>query len=106
MKRFYIIDDYSSAGRAIWDWFLLEQMPLLPSKPKGWDRQSPLPEGDWTVANGMWAQSSDESYMEAGIRKPTFGQLPVIFCVTDDGIEEQCRVTATQAREFVAARIG
>ncbi len=104
-KKFFIVDDYSSSDgtKVLWDKWLYYGLPSLPSKPKGWDQ--PLPEGDWTMANGMWSMASDGAYSKAGIRKPTFDQLPVIFCVTDACVEEQCRVDVAQANAFIRARI-
>ncbi|MBX9671048.1 MAG: hypothetical protein K2X93_25880 [Candidatus Obscuribacterales bacterium] len=103
--KFYIIDDYTVSGKCIWDEFLLTEVAKLPSRPQGWTKPAGLPDGDWTMANGMWPMASDGAYIGAGIRKPTFEQLPVVFCVTEAGVEEQCRVTAAQAAAFVRARI-
>lgn len=106
-KKFYIIDDHESADckKVLWDAWLYEGLPHLPSKPPGWKKCPSLPEGNWTMASESWSLLSDGAYIGAGIRKPTHDQLPVIFCVTADGVEERCRVNVEQANEFIRARI-
>jgi hypothetical protein len=106
MKRFYIVDDYTS--NPIWDEFLCEQARTLPSKPqgKGWERWcGSVPQGSYTIANGMAPLASGEAYAEAGITEPTYDQLPVVFCVTENGVEQQRNVTAAQAAAFIRSRI-
>ena len=99
-KRFFIIEDYTSCS--IWDTFILESMLTLPSKPRGWERpKNTLPEGDWTLACGHHQMASDGAYEKAGIPKPTFEQLPAVFCVDDHGVRDRYRVTAQQALDFV-----
>lgn len=107
-NTFYIIDDYTSQGTAIWDDFLYNEQPKLPTRPRGegWAGRLTAPEGTWGLANGMYSMGSAADYKNAGIRRPAFVELPVVFCVKDDGsVEEQCKVSAAQAREFIAARI-
>lgn len=106
MTRFLIVDDYTS--KAIWDDFLLRAMLGLKSKPMHWEDcpQNTLPEGNWTMANGMHPMASDGAYARFGVRKPAYEELPVVFAVKSDGsVEEQCQVTADQAAAFVSERI-
>ncbi len=108
MKRFLIVDDHSSC--AIWDTFLYEVAKTLKSKPKqaGWEKWCPsVPEGDWNVANAMNAMMPpDSAYANFGVRVPKFEEMPLIFVVNPDGsVEEQLRITAQQAGEFINARI-
>lgn len=104
-KNFYIIEAYTRMS--IWDDFLLNHASKLPTKPVGWNtRLHDIPEGDYTVGHGIFYWFGSGSLCaDAGIRKPEFEELPVIFCVTIEGVEEQCNVTAEQAADFIRARI-
>ena len=105
MPQFLIVDDYTD--KPIWDDFIFRAMLSLKSKPVAWTRkENTLPEGPWTLFNGMYPLASDKAYKEFGVRKPAFNELPVIFVLNCDGtVQEQCNVTADQAAEFIAARI-
>ncbi len=108
MKSFFIIDDYTSY--CLWDGFLHEVLPKLPSKPKIFE-ESPreelknIPVGDWQIANGMHTMATPGAYVKAGIPQVTFEQLPAIFCVTDDGIVGQYRVKEKETEEFIRANL-
>ncbi len=100
MKRFLIIDDYTVY--CLWDNFIYEVLPKLKSKPQGWkDRCPEIPEGDWTMAHGMHQIATDNAYLTAGIPKPTFEQLPAIFCLTDNGIVGEYKVDNVKAKDFM-----
>ncbi len=112
MKAIYIIDDYTEF--CLWDLVIDEVLPNLKTRPSGWNdlpanrRERDLPEGDWTLANGMHTIATDNAYKNAGIRRPAFEELPVMFCVHEDGrVEEQTRVrSAEAAAAFLRERIG
>ncbi len=101
MQRFFVIEDYTVC--TVWDRLILEEMLGLPSKPVGWGRtENTLPEGNWTLGHGIHQMATDGAYEKAGIPKPSFEQLPAMFCVDDDGIVGQYRVTtAPRAVEFI-----
>lgn len=108
MKRFLIVDDHSSAGKAIWDNFIYEVLPNLKNRPKIWAEKYPnIPEGQWEVSNAMNAMMPPASaYENFGVRVPTFEEMPMIFVVNpDNSVEEQCNVTVELLTDFINARI-
>ena len=104
MKTFVIVDDYTSF--CLWDEFIYEILPKLPSKPQGWkDRCPEIPEGEWRMRHGMHTMATAGAYEEACIPKPKYEQLPAIFCLTEDGIVGKYRVTTEQTEAFVKAHL-
>lgn len=103
--KFLVVDDYTSI--AIWDELILKGIPRLKSKPQGWNAQGgDLPQGDWTLGYGMHPMSTVEAYSNFGVRKPLYEELPVVFCVKEDGtVEERRNVGVDEVVGFIAARI-
>lgn len=100
-KHFFVVEDYTDCS--IWDDIILEEIFSLPSKPKGFNRpEYTLPEGNWTLSYGIHQMATEGAYKEACIPKPTFEQLPAVFCVDETGCRYKLRVrTAKEAVAFI-----
>ncbi len=100
--KFFLIDDYTSP-LSIWDDLLLKYMSHLPSKPRGWRVDgNRLPVGDWELHNGMFPLLVTQTYVDAGIPKPTREELPAIICIDNNGVvKRENNVTAKDAAKFI-----
>lgn len=102
MKKFVIIDDYTDY--CLWDHFLYDILPNLPSRPKAWDdckQASNLPVGEWEMLHGIHQLATPVAFEKAGVPQVSFEQLPAIFCITDEGIVGRYRTKKEEAEQFL-----
>ena len=119
MKRFYIFEIYGLQGNktSIWNRLLEVERKALPTKPNRGhkDPADTRPEGDWKLGYQAYEMlpvknpfsTSDPFFAELGIFRPKHDQMPIIFCVPDDGgeMEFKEKVTVKDAITFIRKRI-
>lgn len=101
MQRLIIVDDYTDF--AVWDFFLYTVLPTLPNIPKEYVGRAEVhaPEGNWTVAYAMHPHAHPNAYVNAGVPRPEFSQLPAVFWVEDSGVVT-CRLGLRDRDQFAA----
>lgn len=104
---FVVVDDYTDY--CLWDKLLYGGVERIGSKPEGLpsDFGKDLPAGNWRMLNAMHTMATDGVYAQAGITKPTFEQLPAVYCIVHGKTIGRCIFNAQveKAVEFMKEQL-